>query len=577
MKRHLLKFFLLCIGICTIAVLNAQENFASPRPIGILNGNYDCGVHYTNSDNTCGYANDVGGASNDVVYLFELTAPATVTMTTCAGTSYDSWLILYDAGYNQITYNDNACGLQSTITMALAAGVYYIAVEGWNTNCGAYMLDVFIPDFDAPVPDLGSLPDLNGACSVTPVIPTATDMCNGAIINGVPNRAIPFVNTELVTWTFTDLAGNISTQTQNVIINDVEAPVITTCASDITLNADPSDCTVRFINTIEYDIPISQISGMFEGGLCFGAEAYNSSGTVGFNWTSTSPVAPTTINIQFYQSINQHFAPITMSYNGFADANYPSPNSGCVVNLYSTNLNTAHHNFGGVNTVQMPISQWLGWIQNPSWTPGSYIRVTEVYQNNLLGTPGATDNCNIVSMTNDAAPSYPPGVYNINWTVTDGGGNTATCMQVLTVEDVTAPVPDVPVLADVTDECEVASLTTPTATDACGGIVTVTSDAVLPIRDQGTTIITWTYQDAEGNTSTQTQNVIIDDVTAPVPDVTNFPAANFVSTDVPKPIFDYATSIVNLPVSGQPVLQSGNIGSVCINIPILGMETSALR
>jgi hypothetical protein len=32
---------------------------------------------------------------------FELTAPATVTMTTCVGTSYDSWLLLYDARFNQ--------------------------------------------------------------------------------------------------------------------------------------------------------------------------------------------------------------------------------------------------------------------------------------------------------------------------------------------------------------------------------------------------------------------------------------------------------------------------------------------
>uniref|UniRef100_UPI0019539033 LamG domain-containing protein n=1 Tax=Psychroserpens algicola TaxID=1719034 RepID=UPI0019539033 len=57
----------------------------------------------------------------------------------------------------------------------------------------------------------------------------------------------------------------------------------------------------------------------------------------------------------------------------------------------------------------------------------------------------------------------------------------------------------------------------PTATDNCGGSVTVSHDATLPISGEGsTTIVTWTYDDGNGNTSTQTQNVIIDDITGPV-------------------------------------------------------------
>ena len=40
------------------------------------------------------------------------------------------------------------------------------------------------------------------------------------------------------------------------------------------------------------------------------------------------------------------------------------------------------------------------------------------------------------------------------------------------------------------------------------------------IRDR-TTVVTWTFEDTNGNISTQTQNVIINDVTAPVADVAN--------------------------------------------------------
>jgi hypothetical protein len=99
----------------------------------------------------------------------------------------------------------------------------------------------------------------------------------------------------------------------------------------------------------------------------------------------------------------------------------------------------------------------------------------------------------------------------------EGDCNTTSAASVVVVvEDVTAPVPDVDPLADVTAECSVSSLSAPTATDNCVGSVTGTHNATLPITAQGTTVVTWTYDDGSGNTSTQNQNVIIDDVTSPV-------------------------------------------------------------
>ncbi len=76
--------------------------------------------------------------------------------------------------------------------------------------------------------------------------------------------------------------------------------------------------------------------------------------------------------------------------------------------------------------------------------------------------------------------------------------NSSTQTQNVVITDVTAPVADVATLADVTAECSVAALTAPTATDNCGGTVTVTNDATLPITTQGTTVVTWTYTDVNG-------------------------------------------------------------------------------
>jgi len=112
----------------------------------------------------------------------------------------------------------------------------------------------------------------------------------------------------------------------------------------------------------------------------------------------------------------------------------------------------------------------------------------------------------------------------ITWTYDDGHGNTSTQTQIVNIDDVTAPLPDLNSLPDVTGECSVSTPSAPTATDNClNAVVTVTNDGTWPISDQGTTIVTWTFDDGHGNTSTQTQNIVIEDVTSPNPDQTSLP------------------------------------------------------
>src|SRR6056297_2592016 len=144
--------------------------------------------------------------------------------------------------------------------------------------------------------------------------------------------------------------------------------------------------------------------------------------------------------------------------------------------------------------------------------------ITSECEINSLTAPTATDNiAGTISGTHDATLPITSST-TITWTYDDGYGNTTTQTQDVVINDPTAPVPDTDPLPDVTAECEVASLTAPTATDNCVGTVTGTHDATLPITTQGTTTVTWTYEDGNGNTSTQTQDVVINDATAPVPD-----------------------------------------------------------
>ncbi|MDD3743564.1 MAG: InlB B-repeat-containing protein, partial [Lentimicrobiaceae bacterium] len=103
------------------------------------------------------------------------------------------------------------------------------------------------------------------------------------------------------------------------------------------------------------------------------------------------------------------------------------------------------------------------------------------------------------------------GTYSVT-VLDDAGCSFSDTFQVNTTPDVTAPV--APALADVTTECSI-TLTAPTAEDNCVGTVTGTTTDPLTYNEQGTYLVTWTFNDGNGNSSTATQNVIVNDETAP--------------------------------------------------------------
>ncbi|MBN2164858.1 MAG: T9SS type A sorting domain-containing protein, partial [Marinilabiliaceae bacterium] len=128
--------------------------------------------------------------------------------------------------------------------------------------------------------------------------------------------------------------------------------------------------------------------------------------------------------------------------------------------------------------------------------------------------PTAEDNCagTVTGTTTDPLTYTTQGSYVITWTFADGNGNSSTATQNVVVDDVTAPV--APTLTDATGECTV-TVTAPTAEDNCAGTVTGTTTDPLTYTTQGSYVITWTFTDGNGNSSTATQNVVVDDVTAP--------------------------------------------------------------
>src|SRR2546427_5111231 len=84
----------------------------------------------------------------------------------------------------------------------------------------------------------------------------------------------------------------------------------------------------------------------------------------------------------------------------------------------------------------------------------------------------------VTGTTSDPLTYNTQGTHVIHWSYNDGHGNISTQNQNVIITDVTAPVPDVANLPDVTGECS-ATATVPTAMDNCIGPVTgTTSDAL---------------------------------------------------------------------------------------------------
>ena len=93
-----------------------------------------------------------------------------------------------------------------------------------------------------------------------------------------------------------------------------------------------------------------------------------------------------------------------------------------------------------------------------------------------------------------------------------------TSGQTITIESICAPIPDLAILPIITGECS-ATATAPTATSSCTGTAIGTTSTVFPVTIQGTTIVTWTYNDGNGNISTQNQTLQIDDTIVPIADI----------------------------------------------------------
>lgn len=112
---------------------------------------------------------------------------------------------------------------------ALNSGQYSCSITGTGGCDDTKIVDVIVGDIESPIPNLTSLPIVNGDCNtVITTIPTATDSCAGAITATTTNSiSYNLPGTYTVVWNYNDGNGNTSTQNQTIIISNQPVPTST--------------------------------------------------------------------------------------------------------------------------------------------------------------------------------------------------------------------------------------------------------------------------------------------------------------------------------------------------------------
>ncbi|MAQ75684.1 MAG: hypothetical protein CL613_05055 [Aquimarina sp.] len=335
-----------------------------------------------------------------------------------------------------------------------------------NGNQASATANITVEDSIAPTAltqDITVQLDNTGNVSITAaqIDNGSSDVCGIASLSiNTSSFTCSDVGNNVVTLTVTDNNGNESTETATVTVEDATAP--TPISQDITIQLD---------NTGNATITAEQIDN-------------GSSDVCGISTITVSP------NAFSCSDIGANAVTLTVT-----DVNGNQTSTDAIVTVEDTIA---------PNVITQDLTVQLDLDGNATLSAAQVDN-------------GSTDACGISSLAIDQTlfTCDNLGTNSVLLTVTDTNGNQASANATITVEDTIAPIADLANLPDINAQCEVSTLTPPTAIDNCGGIITASSNAILPINVQGTTMITWTYEDQSGNTSTQDQNIIIEDTTVP--------------------------------------------------------------
>jgi len=334
----------------------------------------------------------------------------------------------------------------------------------------------------------------------------------------------------IVTWTATDIVGNTSTMEQKVIVVDNTLPILQA----------PGDIVIEATGIDNNEIDLGEADATDNGeiiSISNDAPQFFALGDTIITWTvsdSSENIASVTQLVSVIDTTAPEILPVDdLTYEATAmDENIVYLDNLSVSDIQEVTITndapeffslgetlvtwTATDVVGNTSTIEQKVivvDNTLPILQAPE---DIIIEATSIDNNEVdLGESSATDNGEIISISNDAPQFFALGDTIITWTVSDSSENVASVTQLVSVIDTTAPeilpVDDLTYEATSMDE-NIVYLDNLSVSDIQEITITNNAPEFFPL---GETIVTWTATDVVGNTSTTEQKVIVVDTTAP--------------------------------------------------------------
>ncbi|MGA1780818.1 MAG: HYR domain-containing protein, partial [Planctomycetota bacterium] len=432
--------------------------------------------------------------------------------------------------------------------------VTYTATDSSGNTATASFTVTVIDDVD---PVLSGVPIMlfffaeTGLCSATVMWadPTASDNCAVDTIVGSHSSGDSFpVGATTVSYTATDIYGNSTTSTFSIMVEDAEAPVITSSPTDITQTNDAGICGA----SVSWTAPTA---------------TDNCSVTITSDHASGDvfPVGPPTVNItapdpagltdtaSFTVTVTDDEGP---AFVGFPSDIVQSADAGACTAVVTWTAPTSADNCGTVTSLSgshapgdtFPLGTttvtYTTTDDNANTTTASFTITVEDDELPVLTgaladqsgdtdaglcttsftwtAPTASDNCPgvVLTSTHNPGDSFTAGVTTVTYTATDAAGNAATSSFTITVTDPESPtLTGVPLGLSFVNETGLCSAVAvwdePTAADNCGIDTLITTHASGSVFPVGVTTVTYTATDLSGNITTANFDITIVDTEDP--------------------------------------------------------------
>ena len=528
-------------------------------------GNYTVVRTFTATDD-CGNST----SATQTITVEDTTAPEFTSIPADYTSECSDDLILDDA-----TASDN-CGevtieVSSETIAGDAAGNYTVVRTFTATDdCGnSTSATQTITVEDTTAPEFTSIPaDYTSECSDDLILDdaTASDNC-GEVTIEVSSETIAGDAagnyTVVRTFTATDDAGNSTSATQTITVEDTTAPEFTSIPADYT-----SECSDDLIlddatasdNCGEVTIEVSSetIAGDAAGNYTV-VRTFTATDDAGNSTSATQTITVEDTTAPEFTSIPADYTS-ECSDDLILDDATASDNCGEVTievssetiagdaagNYTVVRTFTATDDAGNSTSATQTIT--VEDTTAPEFTsiPADY--TSECSDDLILDDATASDNCGEVTIevSSETIAGDAAGNYTVvrTFTATDDAGNSTSATQTITVEDTTAPeFTSIP--ADYTSECsDDLILDDATASDNCGEVtIEVSSETIAGDAAGNYTVVrTFTATDDAGNSTSATQTITVEDTTAP--EFTSIPA-DYTSECSDDLILDDATASDN--------------------------------